>query len=170
MKSSALVGMCLLVAFTTTTIAQENVKIGLNYPKTGRYAQQGLQQRMGAFMAVEEINAAGGILNKPIELVFGDTGSNPDQGAENTARMIDKDNAMMVFGGISGSVVISSSLEAKKRDRLYFGTVYAHEVTADPYRGDYFEIFGSMSGSDAAQTEAEWKAERLAAGKPATLQ
>lgn len=129
MKFSALVGMCLLVTFTTTTIAQETVKIGLNYPKTGRYAQQGLQQRMGAFMAVEEINAAGGILNKPIELVFGDTGSNPDQGAENTARMIDKDNAMMVFGGISGSVVISSSLEAKKRDRLYFGTVYANEVT-----------------------------------------
>ncbi len=145
MKFSTLVGIFILVTFVTTTIAQETTKIGLNYPKTGRYAEQGLQQRMGAFMAVEEINAAGGILNKPVELIFGNTGSNPVQGAENTARMIDRDNAVMVFGGISGSVVIASSLEAKKRNRLYFGTVYANEVTGvaahthvfrEPYSAD----------------------------------
>ena len=42
---------CLLLLASTTVYA-ETLKIGLNYPQTGRYKDQGLQQRLGAFLAV----------------------------------------------------------------------------------------------------------------------
>jgi len=44
------------------------VKIGLNYPETGPYSKQGLDQRRAAELAMEEINAAGGISGKKIQL------------------------------------------------------------------------------------------------------
>lgn len=130
MKIRLLIACCLLAATASTTLAQDTVKIGFNYPQTGRYQQEGLQQRMAAFMAVDEINKAGGILNRQIELVIRDTGSIPSRGAANTAEMIDRHNAMMVFGGSSSAVAISSGRVAKERDRLYFGTLtYANDTT-----------------------------------------
>lgn len=130
MRSRFLLVLCLLASIATTAMAQETVKIGFNYPQTGRYHEQGLQQRMAAFMAVEEINANGGILNRPIELVIRDTGSIPERGAGNTAEMIDEHNAAMVFGGSSSAVAVSSGRAARERDRLYFGTLtYANDTT-----------------------------------------
>ncbi|TNE97089.1 MAG: branched-chain amino acid ABC transporter substrate-binding protein, partial [Gammaproteobacteria bacterium] len=51
----ALVSACVL-ALACTTVSAETLKLGLNYPQTGRYKDQGLQQRLGAFLAVDEIN------------------------------------------------------------------------------------------------------------------
>ena len=61
-----LFGILLLLA--STTVYAETLKIGLNYPQTGRYKDQGLQQRLGAFLAVDEINKAGGIMGRPVHL------------------------------------------------------------------------------------------------------
>ena len=54
----------LLTLLATAPVAAETLKIGLNYPQTGRYKDQGLQQRLGAFLAVDEINKAGGIMGR----------------------------------------------------------------------------------------------------------
>ena len=50
--------------------AEEGIKIGLNYPETGPYSKQGLDQRRGAEMAMDEINASGGILGKKVSLLM----------------------------------------------------------------------------------------------------
>lgn len=119
-----------LLFFTVTTMAAETLKVGFNYPQTGRYKDQGLQERLGTFMAVDEINKAGGIMGKPIELVIRNSGGEPDRGAENTASMIDNDDVKMVFGGVSSAVAIASGEAARKRDRIYFGTLtYSNATT-----------------------------------------
>lgn len=51
MKSAILSAFLLLIA--SATAHAEALKIGLNYPQTGRYKDQGLQQRLGAFLAVD---------------------------------------------------------------------------------------------------------------------
>lgn len=108
----------------------ETLKLGFNYPQTGRYQDQGLQQRMGAFLAVEEINANGGILGREVELVIRNTRGDPERGAANTAELIDNHGVSMVFGGSSSAVAIASGRAAKERDRLYFGTLtYSNATT-----------------------------------------
>ncbi|MCM0611680.1 substrate-binding protein [Marinobacter sediminum] len=120
---------CLLL-LACTTVSAEALKIGLNYPQTGRYKDQGLQQRLGAFLAVDEINDAGGVMGRPLELVIRNTRGEPARGAENTAEMIDRDGVKMVFGGVSSAVAIASGKAAKDRDRLYFGTLtYSNATT-----------------------------------------
>lgn len=123
-----LLAACLLLG--SAVVYAETIKIGLNYPQTGRYKDQGLQQRLGAYLAVDEINQAGGVMGQPLELVIRNSRGEPDQGAKNTAELIDREGAAMVFGGVSSAVAIASGKAAQARNRIYFGTLtYANATT-----------------------------------------
>lgn len=112
--------------------ASDVVKIGLNYPETGPYAKQGLDQRRAAELAVEEINAAGGILGKKVQLVYRDTKSNPKIARENAIELYDKEGVPMIFGGSSSAVAVAVGKVAKDKKKLFFGTLtYATEVTGE---------------------------------------
>lgn len=125
----ALFSVCLLLLVSTLASA-EALKIGLNYPQTGRYKDQGLQQRLGAFLAVDEINEAGGVMGRPLELVIRNTRGEPARGAKNTAELIDREGVEMVFGGVSSAVAIASGKAARDRNTLYFGTLtYSNATT-----------------------------------------
>ena len=112
--------------------AQETVKIGLNYPETGSYAKQGLDQKRAADLAVEEINAAGGILGKKIQLVYRDTKTNAKIAKANAVELFDKEGVPMVFGGSASSEAIESGQVALQKNKLFFGTLtYSTETTGE---------------------------------------
>ncbi len=119
-------------ALYCTVTASDVIKIGLNYPETGPYSKQGLDQRRAADMAAEEINAAGGILGKKIQLVYRDTKSDPKIARENAIELYDKEGVPMIFGGSSSAVIVAVGKVAKDKKRLAFGTLtYATEVTGE---------------------------------------
>ena len=60
-------------------MAQAQIKIATAGPMTGQYASFGEQMRRGAEMAVADINAAGGVLGKKLELSIGDDACDPKQ-------------------------------------------------------------------------------------------
>jgi ABC-type branched-subunit amino acid transport system substrate-binding protein len=110
--------------------ADSTVKVGLNYPKSGHYKEQGLQQMQGALMALNEINAAGGILGQKVEIVARNTSSRADKGVRNVEDMVRNDGVKMVFGGSSSAVAIASGKKAKALDVIYFGTLtYSNSTT-----------------------------------------
>lgn len=112
--------------------AAEVLKIGLNYPETGPYAKQGLDQRRAADLALEEINAAGGILGRKIQLVYRDTKSNPKIAKANAIDLFDKEGVPMIFGGSSSAVAIATGEVALQKNRLFFGTLtYSTETTGE---------------------------------------
>ena len=112
--------------------AQDVVKIGLNYPETGPYAKQGLDQRRAADIAAEEINAAGGILGKKVQLVYRDTKSNAKVAKANAIELFDKEGVPMIFGGSSSAVAIATGEVALQKNRLFFGTLtYSTETTGE---------------------------------------
>ncbi|MCG8356373.1 MAG: ABC transporter substrate-binding protein, partial [Kiloniellales bacterium] len=68
----------------------KSVKIGILHPVTGAIAFAGTQCRLGSELAIEEINAAGGIKSlggAMLEPVFGDTQGKPEVGATEVDRM-----------------------------------------------------------------------------------
>ncbi|MCK7543257.1 ABC transporter substrate-binding protein [Marinobacter bryozoorum] len=118
------------LSLVSLTAIAETLKLGLNYPQSGRYEDQGLQQRLGAFLAVEEVNQQGGILGQEVELVIRNTRSDPERSVRNTADLIDNHDVQMVFGGVSSAVAIAAGKAAKERDRIYFGTLtYSNATT-----------------------------------------
>jgi branched-chain amino acid transport system substrate-binding protein len=112
--------------------AQDVVKIGLSYPETGPYAKQGLDQRRAADLAVEEINAAGGILGNKVQLVYRDTRSNAKVARANATELFDREGVPMIFGGSSSAVAIATGEVALQKNRLFFGTLtYSTETTGE---------------------------------------
>jgi branched-chain amino acid transport system substrate-binding protein len=101
-------GMAMLVAgamgIAAPAWAQDTVKIPNIIELSGAGATVGNNWKNGSSLAVEEINAAGGILGKKIQLEFVDTGSDPGKARAAIQRALD-DKPVAIFGPIySGSV------------------------------------------------------------------
>jgi len=125
-----------LVAFPAA--AQAPVKIGLIVPLSGPWARQGQVMRIGAEMAVEHINAQGGVRalgGAPIQLVVVDTGDSVER-AKNAAQRMVADHPDMV--GATGSYLSSFTLavsEVTERASLPLLTLsYSDLITGRGFR------------------------------------
>jgi branched-chain amino acid transport system substrate-binding protein len=92
----AVIGMSLVAA----SAQAGTIKIGFNVPLTGFAAADGLSAKTGAELAVEQINAAGGINGDMLELVVYDDQASPKEAVPIAQKLIEKDN---VVAGVSGS-------------------------------------------------------------------
>ncbi len=129
----------------------EPVKLGFNYPKTGPYAVQGLDQLQAAQMAVEEINGAGGILGRQVELAIRDSQSKADVSTANATELIDKEKVTMLFGGSASNVAIAVGKVAQAKGVPFFGTLtYSTETTGEEGRRFVFrECYDSWMAAKA---------------------
>ena len=92
------------------TPAFAQIKIGSAGPMTGQYAAFGEQLKRGATMAVEEINAAGGVNGQKLELLIGDDACDPKQATAVANKMV-SDKVVFVAGHFcSGSSIPASDI------------------------------------------------------------
>ncbi len=97
------------------------VKIGLLHPVTGALSYSGQQGRIGAMIAVEEINAAGGIKalkGAKIDAMLGDAQSTPD-GATAEVEKMNAAEASCIVGGYASSICLAVSQAAARYDLPY---------------------------------------------------
>jgi branched-chain amino acid transport system substrate-binding protein len=90
------------------TLGAEPIKIGVSAPMTGPVGFFGQDQKQGLEMAREEINAAGGVLGRPIKLVYADNQCNPTESVSAVRKLIDLDNVVALFGGICSSATLAA--------------------------------------------------------------
>ncbi len=98
---------------TTVPVNTEPIKIGLLTSLTATFAPWGVSARDGMRLAVEEINAAGGVNGRMLELLERDDQSNPEEGASGLERLIE-DGVVAVGGVISSSVGLSTARIAEE--------------------------------------------------------
>ena len=92
------------------------IKIGVLHPVTGPLAYSGTQARAGAMMAIEAINAAGGIKSMggaKLEAVLGDAQSKPDVGAAEVEKMNEAGVAAIIGPFASGIALATTQAAAK---------------------------------------------------------
>ncbi|MGI5270415.1 ABC transporter substrate-binding protein [Nonomuraea sp. CA-218870] len=77
----------------------ETIKIGTLFSVSGAGAKLGDKMRKGAELAVEKVNAEGGIDGKKIEWVFYDPAGDTSTAVQQTNRMLDSDGVELVVGG-----------------------------------------------------------------------
>src|ERR1700726_3735423 len=97
------------------------VKVGVLHPVSGALSYSGQQGRVGATMAIDEINAAGGIKSlggAKIEAILGDAQSTPEGGNAEVEKM-NAAGVAAVVGGYSGSICLSASQTAARYDLPY---------------------------------------------------
>jgi branched-chain amino acid transport system substrate-binding protein len=95
---------CMLGLLVTGAPAADTVKVGVVLPLTGPEAKFGEIEKKSFDMALAEINAAGGINGKKLELVMEDDTGRPEVGRSVVEKLITKDKVVMIGGGYSSSV------------------------------------------------------------------
>ena len=150
LRSLALLPLALSVAVA----ADDVVKLGLNCPITGPYLAQGADQQRAARLAVEEVNAAGGILGKRVELVETDSQSSVAVTRQNLIELIVKNDVKMVFGGAASSVAVEAGRICQGKGIPFFGTLtYSTTTTCeDGHRYTFRECYDSWAAAKVLST------------------
>ncbi|HBH29861.1 MAG: branched-chain amino acid ABC transporter substrate-binding protein [Desulfofustis sp. PB-SRB1] len=161
--------VCLVasVAFATAGFTADTIKIGVAGPHSGDLASYGLPSVNAAKLVAEEINAAGGINGKMIELLIEDTVCKPEI-ATNTATKLVSDGAQMVLGGIC-----SGATKAALPIYLDAGILVMSPSATNPpltQSGDYPNFFRTIAPDDAqAQLDVDFAINNLGLSKIAVI-
>ena len=116
---TAVLGM---VGFPAITNAQvDTIKIGHLTPLTGFLGQLGVYGQNGAKMAVEAINARGGVLGRKLALISEDS-VNPGVAVAKAQKLIEQDKVLVIIGEISSASAGAIMEQAKRLKALYFNT------------------------------------------------
>jgi branched-chain amino acid transport system substrate-binding protein len=102
---SAILAAASLIA--APAFAQDAIKIGVTQPLTGAFAASGNYVTQGAKIAEEQINAAGGVLGRKIQLVVEDNKSNPTEAVATAEKLIGKDKVPVMMGAWSSTLTLA---------------------------------------------------------------
>lgn len=151
-----LVALVTAVGITGTPWAAESIKIGFHAPLTGFAASDGKSSSEGAKLAVEQINAAGGVLGKMLELVIYDDQAKGTMAIPIANKLIGQDKVPV---GVSGSYSGPTRSAAGVFQDAKIPYVSAYAIHPDITRaGDYVfrtSFLGEIQGRGGAKLVGE---------------
>lgn len=115
------------------------VKVGLIAPLTGGSSDMGQSMQLAAELAVKEINAVGGYLGRPLELVVRDDRSDPERGRQASVELVQQEKVVFTLG-FCDSEVAQRSLDVfqEQRQVLMVPCDTGSALTARALRGDSY--------------------------------
>lgn len=100
--------LALLMASASVAFAAEPMPIGYIGPLTGSVALLGNESLKGATLAVEQINAAGGVLGRPLKIFAADDKCNPTESVSATRKVITRDKVVATIGHVCSSATLAA--------------------------------------------------------------
>jgi len=105
--------------------AADPIRVGNILDKTGGLNIYSLKQIAGVAMAVDEINAGGGLVGRPLELVFYDSQSDNQFNSQYATQALAKDKVSVIHGGItSSSREVMRPIVRKFKGLLFYNSLY----------------------------------------------
>ena len=104
------------------TMEAEPILIGFTSDASGQYANSGAMDRRGMMLAIDQFNAGGGVLGRPVEFVHYDTETTPATGTRVAQRMIEQDGVSFMIGAVSSGVANAISQVAQQHGVIYFNS------------------------------------------------
>ena len=96
--------------------------IGLTMDASGQYGASGMDERLGAMLAIREFNEKGGVLGRRIEALHMDTETTPATASRVAERMITRNEAAFLIGSLHSGVANAISQVAQKYGTVFFNT------------------------------------------------
>ena len=106
-RSLAGLAVAAFAAVATPSFAQETIKIGLIASLSGPSSKSGEAITRGIALAIDEINADGGLLGKQVELVRRDDEGNPGKGLTAARELVQREGVAVLFGGLQTPVSLA---------------------------------------------------------------
>ncbi|MBI5905835.1 MAG: ABC transporter substrate-binding protein [Deltaproteobacteria bacterium] len=161
MKRIAALAILALLAIVPATVATaaDTIKLGGMFPLSGRAEALGRECKLGAEMAVEEINAKGGVLGKKLELLSADDEAKPAKSVEIAKRNIQKDGVDFLFGVVSSAGALAVAEVAKQEKVVTMITIGSTDgVTKEKWNRYTFR--SGMCNSQEANSLALYTAKK----------
>ena len=132
---------CTLVGFLLTpwlsAVAAEPIKVGFSMALTGGLAVNGKQCLLALQIWRDDVNAKGGLLGRPVELVYYDDQSNPSNVPGIYTKLIDVDKVDLVVGPYATNMV-APALPVIMQHNLVDVSIQALDVNSEFHYGRYF--------------------------------
>ena len=138
-KLSAVAALALAAGMA---FAADTIKIGVSGPYTGGSSSMGVSMRDGVRLAVSEINKAGGVLGKQIQLVERDDEAKNERGVQIAQELINKEQVVATVGFINTGVSLASQRfyqEAKipVMNNVSTGSIVTQQFKAPEFPDNY---------------------------------
>ncbi len=123
----------------------ERVALGAIFPVTGPLAEVGAAQLQAAHLAVDEINAKGGVLGRPLDIRFRNDGSDAQQAGRYAGELVDE-GATVLIGGVDSPLALAITQATDARAVFLSGSATATTLTAQSAQGFTFRTCASEAG------------------------
>src|SRR5438270_2284808 len=122
LKGAGAAGAITITGFPAISYAQADaIRIGHLTPRTGFLGTLGEFAVQAVDLSVEEINAAGGVMGRKIELIKEDS-VNPQTASTKAERMVERDKVACIVGEISSASCLTIAQVAQRTKNLYVNT------------------------------------------------
>lgn len=157
MKCRILAAVALALAAAATSADEGRLVVGQTIALSGAIAEHGSAAATGARVLFESVNAQGGVHGRRIVVMAEDDGAEPKRAAENTRRLIERENVIAMFGGVEGGPCVASLKEAAAFGVPLVGCMAGSPEMREPFnawsfpvRAPHYEEFAKLL--DVART------------------
>ncbi len=130
----------------------EPLKIGLVTALSGAIALFGVANQNAAQMAVDELNEAGGVLGRPVELIVRDSQARPEEGVAQTRDLILDEEIDMLLGPVSSGVALAMTEVAQEREVPFIVHTSNTEALMNE---EWHEFFASVVPNTGMEARAQ---------------
>jgi len=103
--------------------AEQPIKFGLDDPLTGTYAELGRNEQIGAELAIEQVNAKGGILGRQAQLVVEDsTSADTGIAVQKARKLIQRDGVNFLLGNVNSAMALATGEVSNELNTLHIVT------------------------------------------------
>lgn len=146
-----LAAVALACATFGTAHAAEPIKIGMSGPFTGGSSSMGVSMRDGVRLAVDEINAAGGVIGRKIELVERDDEAKNERGVQIAQELINKEKVVATVGFINTGVALAAQRFYQEAKIPVMNNVATGSLITQQFKGQPDNYIFRNSASDSIQ-------------------
>jgi branched-chain amino acid transport system substrate-binding protein len=156
MKSFTRALTAIAIAAPLTALAQTGpIRIGVVTPLSGTYSGIGQQVKWGLDLAASQINAAGGILGRKVELLYEDEEANPAVATQKAEKLFQVSKVDFLTGTVNSGSTLAVGQVAERNNKLIATTVsFADSITTDKCSPNVFRV-NARAGMQSAAL-AEW--------------
>jgi len=155
------ISLAVTLSFTASLVLAQSgpIKIGVVTPLSGTYTPIGEQVKMGLDLAAKEINAAGGINGRKINLIYEDEEANPAVATQKAEKLFQVEKVDFLTGTVNSGSTLAVGQLAERNGKLIATTVsFADSITGDKCSPNVFRVnarAGMQSAALAAWVEKE---------------
>jgi branched-chain amino acid transport system substrate-binding protein len=146
----------------------EPIKIGFSMSLTGPLAANGKQALLGAKIWEEEINGKGGLIGRPVKLIFYDDQSNPSQVPSIYTKLLDVDKVDLVVSSYATNMIAPAMPVVMAKNKTFI-SLFGLDVNAEFKYPKYFSILPTGQDTKESFTEGFYETAMKQNPKPTTV-